>query len=1121
MTEQNTKVLFIGGDETSRALFASLTAKQESQRLSISDACDVLSAFQILSRDGIDVLLIDPFSLKINVAEVIPQIRSRDSSVPVILLVCAAEEPAALQALRMGAQDYLIKEKLDETGLVRAIRYAAEWKRTTRDLIRKDSELQAIFRTVPDLYFRLDRDGVILDYRAKRISDLYVSPEFFLGRRMREVLPPDLGERFQEAIQEIRNKGEPSTLEYWLPVNGREQYFEARLISFMEMEVVVLVRNITGQKLSLEELRKNEQFFRTIADSTQDIVFVLTLERNVQYVNNVGARLFERPSSEIIGKDLKELFPEVIFARLDKNIQAVLESGNTEFFEGKFIFPSREVCLSTWLIPIRNNDQKVQGVMGVSRDISDHKKIEENLLRSEQRYRGLIESQQDLIVRVDPEGRFTFVNDAYCVKFGKNRAELIGKTFMPLIHPEDLPRTLDAMKALEEPPYRAYMEQRAMTAAGWRWLEWEDCAIRNAEGKLIEIQGVGRDVTARKETEKALRYRLEFERLVTTLSTRFINLSMDEINHEINRALQEIGMFAEADRSYIFQFSADGTRGSNTHEWCAERIKPQIEDLKNLTMYDFPCFMKKIGKMQTFRLRQVSELPPEAKMEKETFEKGSIKSLVCVPMAYSGRVRGFVGFDSVREEREWTENEIALLKIMGEIFVSTLERKNAIDQLKYQAYHDALTDLPNRMLFVDRLNQAIISARRYHHHAGLILLDVDHFKRINDTLGHAVGDQLLRAVAERLRKTVQETDTVTRLGADEFTILIPKIGRTEDMIKIADRVITAFKAPFYVSGHELFMTCSMGISFCPLDGKDVEMLLKNADTAMYRAKGHGRNNYQLYSATMNAKAFEKLVLETSLRHAIDRNEFRVYYQPQIDLRTGHIVGAEALVRWQHPTLGLVPPAEFIPITEENGLIVELGEWIMRTACAQNKNWQASGFLPLSISVNLSGRQFQAGNLIKMIENALKETGLTPGDLELELTEGIIMENMEETADILRELKKFGVRISIDDFGMGYCSLGYLNRFPIDVLKIDKSFIHDFATDTSHAAIAGAIISMAHSLKLEVVAEGVETERQLSFLRSHGCDKMQGYLFSEPIVPERITELLLEGRGPIARNNPPV
>jgi diguanylate cyclase (GGDEF)-like protein len=446
------------------------------------------------------------------------------------------------------------------------------------------------------------------------------------------------------------------------------------------------------------------------------------------------------------------------------------------------------------------------------------------------------------------------------------------------------------------------------------------------------------------------------------------------------------------------------------------------------------------------------------------------------------------------------------------------ERRRADATIQRQASHDVLTDLPNRSLFKDRLTLALAHANRYRNMLAVLFVDLDRFKNIIDTLGPAVGDRLLQGVAERLASCLEEGDTLARLGGDEFVILLPRLQRADKAVKVAQQVLEVLKPVFVFNEHELHITTSLGISLYPYDGTDVDTLLKNADTALYRAKEQGRNNYQLYTPAMNARAFERLAMENSLRKALERQQFLLHYQPQVEMPSGKVCGMEALVRWQHPDLGVVYPAEFIALAEETGLIVPLGEWVMRAACAQTQAWHKAGFPQLSVAVNLSARQFLHQGLVETIARVLKETGLDPRTLELEITESIAMQNADFTNVVLRHLKDMGVSLAMDDFGTGYSSLSYLKKFPIDVLKIDQSFVRDLTTDANDAAIANAIIVLAHSLKLKVIAEGVETPEQEAFLRSRGCDKLQGYLFNRPLSVPQFEQLLFQGRGSSSINN---
>ncbi|HEY5640384.1 MAG TPA: EAL domain-containing protein [Dehalococcoidia bacterium] len=460
-------------------------------------------------------------------------------------------------------------------------------------------------------------------------------------------------------------------------------------------------------------------------------------------------------------------------------------------------------------------------------------------------------------------------------------------------------------------------------------------------------------------------------------------------------------------------------------------------------------------------------------------------------------------------------------EVVGRVwsFSDVTERKQSEEMIRHLAYHDALTDLPNRSLFADRLTVALAQARRTAQGLAVMFLDIDRFKLINDTLGHSAGDELLRDLALQLSSLVREGDTVARVGGDEFTLLLTGIAGHSEVETIAKRVLETVRGPRSISGQKVTVTTSIGVAVFPRDGDEVQTLLSNADTAMYRAKQSGRNCHQTYTPAMSAAILDRASLESELRQAIANHEFVVHYQPQIEAATGRITGAEALVRWNHAERGLIQPAKFIDVAEETGLIIPLGEWVLRVACEQNKAWQDAGLPPLVVTVNLAARQFQQPDLADTISRTLQATGLTPSQLELEITEGTTIQNPDFAASVLRQLRDMGVRVSIDDFGTGYSSLSYLKRFRLDRLKIDRSFVDDLIADHNDAAITTAMIAMAHSLGLTVVAEGVETEAQLSFLLKHGCDYFQGYLMGRPVTATEFEGLLEAGaRVDIPRRN---
>ena len=445
------------------------------------------------------------------------------------------------------------------------------------------------------------------------------------------------------------------------------------------------------------------------------------------------------------------------------------------------------------------------------------------------------------------------------------------------------------------------------------------------------------------------------------------------------------------------------------------------------------------------------------------------------------------------------------------IFSDITERKQAEERVRHLAHYDALTDLPNRILFHDRLQQALIQAQRNREQVAVMFIDLDRFKIINDTLGHSIGDLLLQAVAGRLINCIRQGDTVCRQGGDEFVILLPKVHHAEDAALVAQKILDSIIQPFFLDRHELHISASIGISFYPGDGVSLEILMKHADVAMYRAKELGRNNYQFYFSSLNARAFERLALETSLRRAIEHGELDLYYQPLVDAKSGALIGMEALVRWHHHDLGLVLPGQFIPLAEETGLIVQIGEWVLRTACTQAQAWCKQGYGPLRMSVNLSARQFCQSDFAGSVRKIFADTGFDPHCLELEVTESMLMHNIEDNIITLNELKAMGISIAVDDVGTGYSSLSYLKRLPIDTLKIDRSFVGEMTENRNDAAIVEAIISMAQSLSLKVIAEGVENSEQRDFLASQQCDEMQGYLFSYPLPASQFAELLKKGK----------
>ncbi len=485
-----------------------------------------------------------------------------------------------------------------------------------------------------------------------------------------------------------------------------------------------------------------------------------------------------------------------------------------------------------------------------------------------------------------------------------------------------------------------------------------------------------------------------------------------------------------------------------------------------------------------------------------------------------------LSFETWREQKlnqspQWSSEELKLAQAISLHLYMAIAQKRVESIIRYQASHDPLTRLPNRLLFDEQLVLALANSKQYSESLGVAFLDLDRFKVINDTLGHEIGDRLLQQVATRLKQCLRNCDLIARWGGDEFTLLFPRLHSSEEITKIAQRILDKLSIPIVIENQELYVTASLGIALYPYDGEDAQSLLKHADFAMYRAKQQGRNNYQLFAEDMHHKALNQLTLEGDLRRALAREEFLLYYQPQVEIATGRIIAVEALIRWQHPQLGFVSPDQFIPLAEEIGLIAPIGQWVLQTACIQHQAWRTLGFPPLRVAVNLSPRQFHQSHLIKIILQTLEETEIDPEYLELEITESAAMEDVEFTIKILQELRAMGLHITIDDFGTGYSSLNMIKHFPLNTLKIDRSFVKDLVDNSNDAAIAQTIIALGQGLKLQVVAEGVETSEQLAFLRSMHCDIAQGYFFCPPVPATDIPQLLLSQSNANINLKPPI
>ena len=700
-------------------------------------------------------------------------------------------------------------------------------------------------------------------------------------------------------------------------------------------------------------------------------------------------------------------------------------------------------------------------------EITYRKQMEEALRESEAQYRALFEGSPDAILLADPEtGIILDANPGACQLLARPHEQVIG-LHQSEIHP---PRKEAYSREVFIQHVEDALEQKRLHPIENTVLRPDGSEVPvevlaqmvTIKGKKI-LQGVFRDITGRKMTEQKLEESIERFRRLSEAGFEGIIVIEHETIVDANTRMAEIFAckFMDLIGREVFDFVAPESLAS-----VENHIRLGSEEL-----YEFSA-KRKDGSIFSAEA-QGRYLPYEGRMLRVT----AIRDIT--------------------------------------------KRKEAEKQIRYMAYYDSLTGLPNRTFYRELVSRALLLAKRHKWTIAVLFIDLDNFKRINDTLGHDVGDQLLRIVGDLIKTCIRKSDyiarsekdelenVVSRLGGDEFIVLLNEIAHAEDASVVARRILKELARPLTLAGHEVFVTASIGIALYPLDGTDTENLLKNADVAMYHAKNQGRNNYQFYTKSMNDTALQRLDLENDLRKALDRGEFLLYYQPVVDVRTRTIYGAEALVRWKHPNRGMISLEEFIPLAEETGLIVPIGEWVLHTACSQNRAWQNVGSKPFRVAVNLSSRQFYQEDLIAVVSNTLRDTGLDPQYLELRITESTIMKNPGDAATTLQKLKGMGIYLSIDDFGAGYSSLGNLRKFSLDTLKIDRSFVMNITTDNDNAAITTAIIAMAHSLRLGVIAEGVESEDQQSFLHELKCDAVQGFLFSRPVPSEEFIELVRE------------
>ncbi|HEX5329119.1 PAS domain S-box protein, partial [Sulfuricurvum sp.] len=926
-----------------------------------------------------------------------------------------------------------------------------ERKKMEQKLAEREREFRALAEQTPDTIARYDHECRRLYANPALSHAMGLSIEDIIGKKPTSYFASPQAKAYEEKIKEVITTGVQAEIEHtWPDASGRMLTSLIRIVPETSEDgnihsVLATGRDITSLKEIEKQLLEQNRFLESLLNAIPVPIFLKDKETRYKGFNKAFEEFYGKNKEELIGKGVFDIFPTEqaqVFFDADAEL---FRNGGIQIYETQLrdaqgidhtvMFHKAIYCDAAG---------EALGQIGTILDITERKIQEELLLQKELEFRSLAENSPDAIVRYDCDLKRVYVNPAYERINGITRGEAIGKSPAQkswvisnyVSTYEQYLKTIIQTKKSSTIEL-AFQEENGKTI----YLNQRGVAELNSDGTVRGVLTVASDITKTKQQEELLQQALEFS---------------EEIINTIPDLLFEL----DAEGTYLNIWAQDETL------LASQKSHLIGKNIRHILPHDS-------AEVSFQTLREVDE---------------------------AGQSIGNTMYINLPEGRKYFELSASKRKSSGTYIILSrdiTERKHAEQQIEHMAHHDALTGLANRTLAKIKAEQIMVHAKRTNAKAAFLFIDLDGFKAINDTLGHSVGDLMLKNVSSRLKESIRESDTISRQGGDEFLLILSDIQENDAIVSIAKKILTILEKPFEINTHTLSVSGSIGIALYPDHGETYEMLLQSADTAMYKAKESGKNGYHFYTQQMSQNILDQFKIQNDLKNALENKEFILFYQPQIDLSSNRIIGVEALIRWQHPMMGMMPPMSFIPIAEGSGLIVPIGQWVIEESCRQAALWQKMG-IELCVAVNISAMQFKRGNLEEIVKNALFASQIDPHHLELELTESIIMHDADNTLQSVRNLKALGVQLSIDDFGTGYSSLSYLKRFAVDKLKIDQSFVRDILQDRDDAAIVKTIIQMAKNLNLTTIAEGVENQEVLSIIQEFGCDEVQGYHFAKPM-----------------------